>query len=51
MRYLDIYRVIEGTDNWPLIETIEAETDQECIEIAEERYDYNDNTIHYVNPY
>jgi hypothetical protein len=46
---LDIYKVIEGTDEWPLIDTIEADTAKECIEIAESRYGQDE--YHWTNPY
>ncbi len=50
MKKLNIYEVIDGTDKWPLIETIEAETSEECIDIAETKYG-SDNEYHWTNPY
>ena len=46
---LDIYEVVGGTDEWPLVETIEAETVKECIDRAEESYDQD--KYHWTNPY
>lgn len=46
---LDIYKVIEGTDDWPFVETIEAKTEKECFELAEEQYGQDD--YHWTNPY
>ena len=50
MAKLDIYTVIEGTDNWPLIETLEANTDQQVLELAETLYGSNE-AYHWTNPY
>ena len=47
---LDVYKVIEGTDDWPLIATLEAETDAEVLDLAEENYGSN-NAHHWTNPY
>jgi hypothetical protein len=47
MYYLKIYQVIDGADNWPLIDTIEAETEQECIDEAERMY--NSDNYHWCN--
>lgn len=49
MYKLDIYEVIDGTDNWPLIDTIHGETAEECIEMAELEYGSN-NEYHWINP-
>ena len=49
MRKLDIYKVIDGSDDWPLVATLEARTDEEVIAKAEELYD-QDN-YHWTNPY
>jgi hypothetical protein len=46
---LDIYKVVEGTDNWPKIDTIEADTAEECISQAEDKYNQDD--YHWTNPY
>ncbi len=48
---LDIYQVIDNTDNWPLIETIEADTEDECIDKAEAEYGFNSGDYHWTNPY
>ncbi len=45
---LDIYKVIEGTDDWLFVETIEAKTEKECFELAEEQYGQDD--YHWTNP-
>jgi hypothetical protein len=46
---LDIYEVEEGKDDWELVETIEAETGKECLEMAETKY--NIEQFHWTNPY
>ena len=46
---LDIYQVIDGTDNWPLVRRIEADTPEMCIEIAGVEYPGDD--MHWTNPY
>ena len=52
MYRLNIYRVIDGTDNWPLIDVVEGETPEECIEKAEEKYGYGGgDEYHWANPY
>jgi hypothetical protein len=48
---LDIYKVVDGTDNWPLIETIEADTAEACIDKAEEEYGPNSDDYHWTTPY
>ncbi len=47
---LDIYKIIDGTDDWPLITTIEADTKEECQEIAERDYG-PDECHHWTNCY
>jgi len=47
---LDIYEVVEGTDNWEKIETIEKETEEECHEYAEYEYG-SDGKYHWTNVY
>ena len=46
---LDIYKVVDGTDQWPLVEIIEANTEAECIEIAENKYGQDE--YHWANCY
>ena len=36
---LNIYQVVEGSDEWPLVETITAKTSDDCIAQAEMEYD------------
>jgi hypothetical protein len=50
MLKLDIYQVIEGTDNWPLIDTLEASTKEKLFDQAESKYGSNNN-YHWTNPY
>jgi hypothetical protein len=47
---LDIYEVVDGTDNWPLIDTVYGETEAECIENAEAKYGPNADGYHWTNP-
>lgn len=49
MAKLDIYQPVEGQDDWPLIDTLEAETPEAVIELAERVYGSND--YHWTNPY
>jgi hypothetical protein len=51
MLKLDIYKIIDGTDKWPLIETIEAETEEEIFDIVDEKYGPNADEYHWTNPY
>ena len=46
---LDIYRVIDGTDDWPLVEIIVARDADLCINLAESIYD--PDQYHWTNPY
>ncbi len=39
---LDIYKVIDGTDDWPIVDTIHGETPDDCDEMAESQYGSND---------
>ncbi len=48
---LDIYKVVDGTDNWPVIDTIEGDTPEACIEKAELEYGSNGEHYHWTNPY
>lgn len=46
---LDIYRVIDGTDDWPLVDTIVARDADLCISLAE--INYSSDSFHWTNPY
>ena len=48
MKNLEIYKVIEGTDNWPLVDTIVKETAEECL--AEADLIYAGDDYHWTNP-
>ena len=49
MKKLDVYEVIDGQDNWPLVGILEGETDDEVIALAEEKY--GSDQYHWTNPY
>ena len=49
MMELKIYKVIDGHDDWPLVEILEGETDDEVIALAEEKY--GSDQYHWTNPY
>lgn len=52
MYKLNVHRVIEGTDEWPLVKTIEAETPEKCIELAEDEFGPGGgDEYHWANPY
>lgn len=46
---LEVYEVIDGTDNWPLVKTIIACSPQACIDEAERDFGSN-NEYHWTNP-
>ncbi|MBX3004581.1 MAG: hypothetical protein KF821_01990 [Anaerolineales bacterium] len=46
---LDVYQVIDGTDNWPLVDTITGSSPEECLDAAEGKYGSN-NEYHWTNP-
>jgi hypothetical protein len=45
---LEVYRVVEGSDLWPLVETIVACDPKDCIAEAERKY--NQDEYHWTNP-
>jgi hypothetical protein len=47
---LKIYKVIDGTDDWPIIDIITGTSEQDCIDQAEQKYGSN-NDYHWTNPY
>ena len=47
--HLKVYRVAKGTDNWPLVEIITGESEQECLDKASHKYDQDE--YHWTNPY
>lgn len=49
MYKLDIYEIEEGTGEWDIVETIEAETVKECLDLANDKYDTEN--YHWTNPY
>ena len=48
MYKLDVYKVVEGIDEWPQVDTIIGETEKECLEKAEEAYSIEEH--HWTNP-
>lgn len=46
---LEVYEVIVGTDNWPLVETIEGTSEEDCLNKASSKYDQEN--YHWTNPY
>jgi hypothetical protein len=46
---LDIYHVVKGSDKWPLVDSIIADSEDECIEEAE--LGYNQDEYHWSWPY
>ena len=47
---LAIFEVIEGSDEWPLIDTLTGETPEACTAKAERKYGSN-NGYHWTYPY
>jgi hypothetical protein len=47
MYKLDVYKVIDGTDDWPLIDTIYGNSPEECEEKAEDKYGPNPDGYHW----
>jgi hypothetical protein len=46
---LKVYKVIDGSDNWPLVETIVACDPDDCITEAEKKYGQDDE-YHWTMP-
>lgn len=45
---MEVYQVIEGSDDWPLIDTVYGATKKECEEKAEEKYGANADDKHWT---
>lgn len=45
---LNIYEVIDGQDDWPMVGTVYANTPQECLDEANSSYDQD--LYHWTNP-
>lgn len=50
MKKLDIYKVIDGKDDWPLVETLLGETNEEVLHLADMKYGLSEK-YHWTNPY
>ncbi len=46
---LDIYEIIDGSDDWPLVDTLEAKTEEDVLTEAGDLY--GEDNYHWTNPY
>ena len=46
---LDVYKVIDGTDQWPIIRTFYGDSESQCVVQAEYNYGSNDG-YHWTQP-
>ncbi len=45
---LDIYQIIDGSDDWPKIDTVYGNTEQTCLDYALRKYGQEE--FHWTNP-
>ena len=48
---LDVYQVVDGTDDFPMINTLYGATPQECEDAAEDLYGPNADDKHWTTAY